>query len=535
MTGRAVYGQMNGAAVKAYGISNGAASAQLGSATTDAQGNFSVSIGNHAGSVMLQVSGGTYTDDATGTSMTMQPGDVMTSIVSSVTGGSITTGIQVTPLTSMAQVRAQNMPGGMTDANSATANAAMASYFSVGDVLHTSPMDPLTPGSGAGATQDAKNYGMTIAAMSQYAATLGMPHSSGMITAMMDDASDGVLNGMMGSTSISMAGMGGMMGGGMMQATAGSSGLANAMTQFMASALNKSGVTVPDMQPLITQLGGSSGTLPNAGGGSATGTISGTAVYGPMSGGTMAAFAVTGGTTAAQLGSTTTDAQGNFTVSIGNYTGPVMLQMSGGTYTDYATGTAMTMQAGDAMTSVVPSVAAGSTTTGIQVTPLTAMAQVRAQHMTAGMTDANIASANAAVGSYFSVADTLHTSPMNPLSPGSGAGATQDAMDYGMTIAAMSKYAATIGMPHSSSMITAMTEDASDGVLNGMMGNTSISMSGMGGMMGGGMMQANAGTSGMASAMTAFIDDTAVNESGLTTANMQPLITKLNTSNGTIQ
>ncbi len=62
---------------------------------------------------------------------------------------------------------------------------------------------------------------MSIAAMSQYAKTIGMTtSSSGMVTAMMKDASDGVMNGMMGSTAISMAGMGGMMGG-MMQSSAG--------------------------------------------------------------------------------------------------------------------------------------------------------------------------------------------------------------------------------------------------------------------------------------------------------------------------
>jgi hypothetical protein len=534
MSGRAVYGQMSNAAVNAYGVSNGAVGAQLGSTTTDAQGNFSVSIGSYSGPVMLQVSGGTYTDDATGTSMTMQPGDVMTGVVPSVAAGSSTSGIQVTPLTSMAQVRAQNMAGGMTDANINSANAAVGSYFSVSDLLHTSPMDPLSPGSGSGATQGAKNHGMTIAAMSQYAATLGMPHSSGVITAMMDDVLDGVLDGKMGGTSISMSGMGGMMGGGMMQANAGTSGLSNAMTQFMTSAMNKSGVTVSDMQPLINQLGGSSGTLPGVSG-TGGGTVSGTAIYGPMSGGTMTAFAVTGGAMGAQLGSTTTDAHGNFTVSIGSYAGPVMLQMGGGTYTDDATGTTMTMQAGDVMTAVLGSVAAGSSTAGIQVTPLTSMARARAQNTTGGMTDANIASASAAVGSYFSVSDILHTSPMDPLSSGSGSGATQDAKNYGMTIAAMSQYAATIGMPHTSGVITAMAEDASDGVMDGKMGGTSISMSGMGGMMGGGMMQASAGTSGMAAAMTTFIEDTAENKSGVSTTDMQQLIAKLNTSNGTIQ
>ncbi len=534
MSGTAVYGSMNGAAVKAFAISNGAAGAQLGTSTTDAQGDFTVSIGNYSGPVMLQVSEGSYTDDATGTTITMQPGDVMSAVVPSVDAGSITTGIQVTPLTSMAQARAQKMAGSMTGANIAVANAAMASYFSVGDVLHTAPMNPLTPGSGAGATQDAKNYGMTIAAMSEYAATVGMPYPSSVITAMMDDASDGVLNGMMGSTPISMGGMGG----GMMQPTAGSTGLATAMTQFMASAMNRSGVTASDVQPLVTQLGGTGAQLPSTGGGSIAGAISGTAVYGPMSSGSMTAFAVTGGMMGAQLGSAATGAEGNFTVSIGNYSGPVMLQVRGGTYTDDATGTSMTMQASAVISALVPSVAASSTTTGIQVTALTSMAQARAQNLAGGMIDANIAAANAAMAGYFSVGDVLHTAPMNPLTPGSGAGATQEAKNYGMTIAAMSEYAKTIGMATSSEgIVTAMMEDASDGVLNGTMGSTSISMGGMGGgMMGGGaMMQANAGTSGMAAAMTAFVDDTSVNKSGVTATDMQALVAKLSTSNGTLQ
>ncbi len=200
----------------------------------------------------------------------------------------------------------------------------------------------------------------------------------------------------------------------------------------------------------------------------------------------------------------------------------------------------MTMQTGDVMTTALPTVAAGSTTSGVQVTPLTSMAQARAQNMAGGMTDANIASANAAVGNYFSVADVVHTSPMDPQVPGSGSGATQDSKNYGMSIAAMSEYAKTIGMTASSGIITAMMDDATDGIMNGMMGSTAVSMNGLGGMGGGGMMgggsmmQANAGTSGIAAAMTAFIDDTAVNKSGVMSAAMQALIAELNTSTGSL-
>jgi hypothetical protein len=125
---------------------------------------------------------------------------------------------------------------------------------------------------------------------------------------------------------------------------------------------------------------------------------------------------------------------------------------------------------------------------------------------------------------------------MDPTVTGSGAGATPDMKNYGMTIAAISQEAKDLGMPHSSGMVTAMMKDASDGVMNGMMGGTSISMSGMGGGMMMGKMQSTAGTSGLATAMTTFINNPTVNNSGLTTADtvLNALIQKLTTSNGTI-
>jgi hypothetical protein len=84
-----------------------------------------------------------------------------------------------------------------------------------------------------------------------------------MVTAMMKDASDGTMNGTMGSTSISMGGMGGgMMGGGtMMQSNAGTTGLATAMTAFVGSSRNTSGATLTDMQTLVNRLATSTGAI----------------------------------------------------------------------------------------------------------------------------------------------------------------------------------------------------------------------------------------------------------------------------------
>lgn len=263
ITGTAVKGPVNGATVTAYAINNGLMGAQIGTGTTDAEGNFSVSIGAYSGPVMLRMSGGTYTDEATGVSMAMQSGDVMTGIMPHFAAGTVMGGVQITPLTSMAQARAQAMSGGMTPANITAANTAMGNYFSVNNILYTHPMNPLTPGSGSGATQEMRNYGMTLAAMSQYANSIGMPFSSGMVTTMMNDASDGFLNGMMGNTQIMMSGRGGMMGTGNtpFSPNAGTSGLASAMVTFMGSVQNRSGLTFTEMQSLHNKIHSSSGQI----------------------------------------------------------------------------------------------------------------------------------------------------------------------------------------------------------------------------------------------------------------------------------
>ena len=274
--------------------------------------------------------------------------------------------------------------------------------------------------------------------------------------------------------------------------------------------------------------------------------MSGNVVKGPVSGAAVNAFAVTGGTMGPQVSSTTTDATGAFTMSMGNYAGPVMLQISGGTYTDEATGAPMAMGPGDIMTAVLPTIAAGATVNGVAVTPLTAMAQAMAQHMAGGLTDANITAANTAVGNYFMVHDIVHTQPINPLVPGSATGATQDMMNYGMTLAAMSQYAKTVGMPSSSGIVTAMMNDAADGMMDGKASGTAVTMGGSmstggapttgGGMMGtgttgSGMMQADAGRTGLATAMTDFMNSS-LNKSGVAPTSMTTLMQQLRTSSG---
>ncbi len=318
--------------------------------------------------------------------------------------------------------------------------------------------------------------------------------------------------------------------------------LTAAATLFLA-ACGGGGTSVASMS--LGDTTGSGGTYAVADGG---GLLSGSVVKGPVSGAAVKGFAVAGGTMGAQISSTVTDANGNFTMPMGNYAGPVMLQISGGSYTDEATGKPMTMGPGDLMTAVLPAMTAGANISGVSVTPLTAMAQTMAQHMAGGLTDTNIAAANSAVGNYYMVHDILHTQPINPLVPGSANGATQDMLNYGMTLAAMSQYAHAAGMANSSSFVSAMMNDASDGVIDGKASGTLVTMGGTstggtstggtstggmmtGGSMGSGMMPADAGSAGLGTAMRDFMNS-GQNRSGLLAADMSPLMQQLRDGSG---
>jgi hypothetical protein len=519
---------VNGGTMTAYRLSSGVMGTEITHTATGADGSFSLSMGNYAGPVMLEMTGGTYTDEATGATMPMLAGDAMTAVLPSMTAGQTVNGIQVTPLTAMAQTMAQHMSGGMTDANITAANTNVGRYFMVNDVLHNVPMNPLTSGSGNAATQDQINYGMALAAMSQYAQAQGMSSSSAMVTAMRSDAADGVMDGMMSGSAVMMGGMNMSMS---LPSMAGTTGLATAMSTFVNSGQNRSGVAAATVQSLMNQLNGSNGQM-MAGGTAAAGKVSGTVFNGEMSQGMVTAYAVNNGTPGAQIASTAMNSSGEFSMSLGSYAGPMMLQVTGGTFADQATSTTMHMGSSDVMTAVMTSIASGAQVSGIWVTAATSMAQARAAGMSGGMTDANITAANTAVGNYFMMSNLLNTRPidMTMAASGSANGVTQEQINHGAAIAAMSQSAKRLGMTTTSSaFVTAMMNDASDGTMNGMMGSTQISMGG--GMMGGGMMSSHTGTSDLATNMTDFMAS-AMNHSGLTSANVNPLIQKLSSSNG---
>jgi len=316
-------------------------------------------------------------------------------------------------------------------------------------------------------------------------------------------------------------------------ASAGTTGLAVAMLAFVNSGQNHSGVAALTVLSLMNQLSGSDGQISGTGTAPA-GKLSGRVFNGEMNQGMVTAYALTSGNLGAQIASTAMDSSGEFSMSLGTYAGPMMLQVTGGRFMDEATGTTMRMGTSDVMTAVMTSIASGAEVSGICITAVTSMAQMRAAAMSGGMIDANITAANTTVGHYFMMSNLLTTEPVDMTMAGSGTagGVTQDEINHGAAIAAMSQYAHGLGMSTSSGFVTAMMDDASDGMMDGMMGSTQIQMGGMmgGGM--GGMMDSAAGWSGLATAMSDFMDSPAVNHSGLTSTHMNALIQALSASNG---
>ncbi len=191
----------------------------------------------------------------------------------------------------------------------------------------------------------------------------------------------------------------------------------------------------------LTGCGGGGGS----GGGSAGGTvISGIASKGPLNGSVIKIYQLNAdGTQGAQLGTdTSTNPDGSYQVNIGNYSGPILVVASHGTYVDEATG-ALTSLATPLRTAL-PNVSGNAT---VAVTAMTEMAVTLAE--TGGkMTPVRIADAQNQVeqnlANGINIVSTLPADVSKPL-----AGASDTQKEYGILLAAVSQHAESIKIANS--------------------------------------------------------------------------------------
>ncbi|KAB0671459.1 hypothetical protein F6V30_02445 [Oryzomonas sagensis] len=228
-------------------------------------------------------------------------------------------------------------------------------------------------------------------------------------------------------------------------------------------------------------------------GNSASTVVSGVASAGIISGGTVKVFAAysSANEVKKQLGSTgTTDANGIYKIDIGSYTGPVIVEVTGGSYTDEATSpSTMTIPAAAPLRAAVN--AAGGPLS-VAVTPLTELALRLAKTAGNKLTKTNIDAANSMISQLFKM-DIIATLPVAPTATAFSA-ATQAQKDYALALATISQFMKTNSSTDLSAQLGVLLEGI--GLTTGMSAGT---------------------TTNLTTALSAFLADTTHNQTGVTT------------------
>lgn len=174
--------------VKLYGVdANGAKGiTPLANVATDSNGKYMANLGSYAGPLVVEVSGD-YTDEATGSTMTISPAAPLHAVVDAVdTSTNNNRTVAITPLTDLAYSLAGTT---LTRAAVAAANNRVGELFKIDDIIATEPVrsDPVfMGGSGVSAAQQA--YTMALVTLSQMAknAAAGAPASFDQIKTLLD-------------------------------------------------------------------------------------------------------------------------------------------------------------------------------------------------------------------------------------------------------------------------------------------------------------------------------------------------------------
>lgn len=209
ISGVASKGLLQGATISAYALdAAGSKGVLLGTATTDVFGAYSLELGAYSGNVLLEASGGTYIDEATGASISNAV--PFRAALTNVTGS---IGTAITPFTEIAVQKA----GTLTAANIDQANTILSNMLGGTNILTVMPANVLSSSS-INASVDSKNYGLMLAAISQMVANGSAVNVNDAVIQISND----LANNQLDSTGNS---------------------LSTALSKFTASANNKTGVS----------------------------------------------------------------------------------------------------------------------------------------------------------------------------------------------------------------------------------------------------------------------------------------------------
>jgi len=239
---------------------------RIATGTTDASGHCTVQL-TGTGPFLVLATGGTFTDDATGSPFSLgsvRPGsldDSRIGVLEAFLGSASTlTSVNVTPLTTIASRRVcvltKTDSTQFVETQVALTNQAVCTAIGIG--TPAAPLDPrsVLPLDFQDATQAAaiqKNpvaagarYGSTLSGLSQQASTSGVPPLA-LVDALSQDFTDGAFDGMTTDSTGSSVPV--PLSDGSLSPTAATSDLKAASLTFLSSPSNASGVTPAAVQP----------------------------------------------------------------------------------------------------------------------------------------------------------------------------------------------------------------------------------------------------------------------------------------------
>jgi len=161
VSGVAAKGQFVSGKVNIFGIDSvtSGKGTLLKTTSLDALGTYSADISPYTGPILIEVSG-SYKDEATGTTVILDPATPLRVAISSAAGN---TSAMVTPMTELAVRKLNNV---FTKTAVDTINANIAAIFKLDDITKTKPVDA-TIAATATETAAEKNQSLVLAAISQ--------------------------------------------------------------------------------------------------------------------------------------------------------------------------------------------------------------------------------------------------------------------------------------------------------------------------------------------------------------------------------
>ncbi len=163
---------------------------ELSTTTTDEEGQYMASLAGFEGNVLVELAGGTYVDEATGTEI----GNVLLRALVPDASGSVSA--MVTPFTEIAYRLWEARLGTPGELTISQANAIAANIAGTANILGTDPALVTDPEKAAAALQSQIEYGLAAAMLSQYAADNFSGDMNAAIAAIVADLLDDMqLNG----------------------------------------------------------------------------------------------------------------------------------------------------------------------------------------------------------------------------------------------------------------------------------------------------------------------------------------------------